>query len=86
MIDGQILYELHFELLLHPPCSPDLASSDYYLFANLPKRDMIPIKRQLLKLKMYFEGLGKSFYKKGIEILEQHWNDCITLEGDYVDE
>ena len=34
----------------------------------------------------YFEAKGKSFYKKGIEILEKRWNECITLEGDYVDE
>ena len=29
---------------------------------------------------------NKSFDKKGIELLEKHWNQCITLEGDYVDE
>ena len=31
------LHELHFELLLHPTYSPDLALSDYWLFAD-PKR------------------------------------------------
>ena len=31
------LYELHFELLLHPPYSPDLAPSDYRLFADLKR-------------------------------------------------
>ena len=34
----------------------------------------------------YFEAKEKSFYKKSIEILEKRWNECITLEGDYVDE
>ena len=34
----------------------------------------------------YFEVKDKSFYKRGIEILEKRWNECITLEGDYVDE
>ena len=29
------LYELHFELLPHPPYSPDLALSAYYLFVDL---------------------------------------------------
>lgn len=28
----------------------------------------------------------KSFYKKGIEMLEKRWADYIALEGDYVDE
>ena len=34
----------------------------------------------------YFEGKDESFYKKGIETLETRWNECITLEGNYVDE
>ena len=34
----------------------------------------------------YFEAKDKSFYKKGIESLEKRWNDCITMESDYVDE
>ena len=34
----------------------------------------------------YFEVKDKSFYRKGIEMLEKAWNECIILEGDYVDE
>ena len=34
----------------------------------------------------YFESKDESFYKKGIEKLEKRWNECITLEGNYVDE
>ena len=34
----------------------------------------------------YFEAKDKSFYKKGIEMLEKHWTDCVAFEGDYVDE
>ena len=34
----------------------------------------------------YFEAKDKLFYKKGIKLLEKYWNQCITLEGDYVDE
>ena len=31
------LHELHFEWLPHPPSSPDLPPSDYWLFAELKK-------------------------------------------------
>ena len=31
------LHELHFKLLWHPPYSPDLAPSDYWLFADLKR-------------------------------------------------
>ena len=34
----------------------------------------------------YFEAKDKLFNKKGTELLEKRWNQCITLEGDYVDE
>lgn len=30
-------HELGYELILYPPCSPDLTPSDYYLFPNLKK-------------------------------------------------
>ena len=36
--------------------------------------------------KVYFKAKDKPFYKKGVELLEKHWNQCIILEGDYVDE
>ena len=81
--------KLH-ELLPHPPYSPDHAPSDYYLFAHLKR--MLQGKRfgsnkeAIAKTKAYFEAKDKSFYKKGIEMLEKRWNECITLEGDYVDE
>ena len=84
------LHELHFELLPHPPYSPDLAPSDYYLFADLKR--MLQGKRfgsneeMIAETEAYFEAKDKSFYKKGIEMLEKRWNECVTLEGDYVDE
>ena len=31
------LDELHFELLPHPPFSPDLAPSDFWVFANIKR-------------------------------------------------
>ena len=34
----------------------------------------------------YFESKDEPFYKKGIEKLEKRWNECVTLEGNYVDE
>ena len=70
------LNELRFELLPHPPFSTDLASSDYYLFADLKK--MLPGKRfysnekVITETNAYFEAKDKSFYKKGIEMLEKH--------------
>ena len=38
-----------------------------------------------METEAYFVTKDKSFYKKGIGLLEKCWNLCITLEGDYVD-
>ena len=83
------LHELDFELFPHPPYSPDLATSDYWLFADLKRMlqgKRFGSKKLILETEMYFEAKDKSFYKKGIILLEKRWNQCITLEGDYVDE
>ncbi|XP_011069200.1 PREDICTED: uncharacterized protein LOC105155026 [Acromyrmex echinatior] len=34
----------------------------------------------------YFEGLDVSYYRKGIEMLENRYTKCIALEGNYVEE
>ena len=59
------LHELRFELLPHPPCFPDLAPSDYYLFADLKR--MLQGKRfasneeVIAEAEAYFEAKDKSF-------------------------
>lgn len=37
IVDMAKINELKFELMPHPPYSPDLTSSDYYLFPNFKK-------------------------------------------------
>ena len=62
------LHKLHFELLPHPSNSPDLAPSDYWLFADLKR--ILQGKRfgsneeVILEAATYFEAKDKSFYKK----------------------
>ena len=84
------LNDLRFELLLHPPYSPRRAPSDFYLFVELKKmlqgERFSPIDKFIAATEAYFVGEDESFYKKGIESLEKRWNDCIAMEGDYVDE
>ena len=80
---------MHFELLPHSYL-PDLTPSDFCLFADLKR--ILQGKRfgsneeVIVETKAYFKAKDKSFYKKGLEILEKRWNECITLEGDYINE
>ena len=48
---------------------------------NAPERE-----RDLAPMKKCIEVKNKAFYKKDIEFLGKWWNQCITLEGDYVDD
>jgi histone-lysine N-methyltransferase SETMAR len=82
------LSDLHYELLEHPPYSPGLAPSDFYLF---PKHKLF-LTGQCFSLNQevtaavegYFVGLTKNHYRDGIMALEHHWDKCISLKGDYV--
>ena len=69
------LHEFHFELLLHSPYSPDLAPSDYYLFAELKRmlqgKQFGSNEEVIAETKAYFKARDKSLYKKGIEMLEK---------------
>ena len=59
-----------------------MVPSNYWLFADLKR--MLQGKRFGSNEEVILET--EAFYKKGIELLEKHWNQCITLEGDYVNE
>ena len=82
------LNELSFELLPRPPYFPGLALSDYWLLADLKKilqgKRFGSNKEVIAETEAYFESKDESFYKIGIEKLKKHWNECITLEGNYV--
>ena len=84
------LHEFHFELLPHRPYSPDLTPSDYFLFADLKRmlqwKTFCSNEEVIAETETYFEVKDKSFYKKDIEMLVKRWNECITLQGDYVHE
>ena len=84
------LDQLRFELVAHPPYSPDLAPSDYYLFPNLKQwlqgKRFRSNEEVIAETEAYFEGLDVLYYRKGIEILENRYTKCIALEGNYVEE
>ena len=84
------LDQLRFELVAHPPYSPDLAPSNYYLFPNLKRwlqgKRFTSNEEVIAETEAYFEGLDVSYYRKGIEMLENRYTKYIALEGNYVEE
>ncbi|XP_045451016.1 histone-lysine N-methyltransferase SETMAR-like [Melitaea cinxia] len=83
------IQETGFELLEHPPYSPDPAPSDFYLFPRLKER--LPGKKfeddseVMAAVEAFWEGQEKEFFSKGILGLEKRWAKCIDLLGDYVE-
>jgi hypothetical protein len=79
----------HYELLEHPPCFPDLAPSDFYLFPKLKLfvagRRFSSNQEAIAAVEGYFADLTKNHYRDGIMALEHRWNKCISLKGDYVE-
>ena len=80
---------LRFELLEHPPYSPDLAPCDYFLFPNLKKwlggKRFESNEDVIAQTNAYFEELPPSYFKDGLNKLEKRWEKCIELNGDYVE-
>jgi len=83
------IHELKFELMPHPPYSPDLAPSDYYLFPNLKKwlggKRFKSNEEVIEAVNQYFEELDESTFKTGITKLEHRYEKCISVDGDYVE-
>lgn len=83
------LLEIEFQLVSHPPYSPDLAPSDYYLFPNLKKwlagQRFHSNEEVIADTNGYFADMDKSYYLEGINKLEHRWTKCISLKGDYVE-
>jgi len=78
-----------YEFLEHPPCSPDLAPSDFCLFPKLKPflagQRFSSNQEAIVAVEGYFADLTKNHYRDGIKALEHRWNKCISLKGDYVE-
>ena len=83
------IHKCKFEQLNHPPYSPDLAPSDYYLFRNLKFHLLGTRFRNDDELKAateaWFEDQIDGFYFKGIDCLKEKWAICIEVKGDYIE-
>jgi len=79
----ETLRDLHYELLEHPPYSPDLAPSDFCLFTKLKNflagERFYSNQEAIAAVEGYFADLTKNHYR------EYRWNKCFSLKGDYVE-
>ncbi|XP_023721222.1 histone-lysine N-methyltransferase SETMAR-like [Cryptotermes secundus] len=83
------IQELQWELLEHPPYSPDLAPSDSHLFGPLKYRlrgkrssDDEDVETEVRK---WQRRKSKDLYAAGFDALAKRRNKCISVGGGYVE-
>lgn len=89
LIALQKIDEIGFELVDHPPYSPDLAPSDYYLFPKLKKhlkgKRFSTNDEAICAVEEWFADQDKDFFLNGLELLYERSAKCVSLKGDYVE-
>lgn len=78
-----------WEILSHPPYSPDLAPSDYHLFpflkAELGGQHFDSREELQQAVHSFFSNQPREFYAQGIKKLATRYQNCIDRGGDYVE-
>ena len=82
------LTSLGFQAMPHPPYSPNLAPSDYYLFHKLNKHLKGRFGSVLEATNAANEWLhhqSEEFYLQGLKKLQDRCHKCIDFLGEYVE-
>ncbi|KAL6418228.1 hypothetical protein ACFW04_012254 [Cataglyphis niger] len=88
LVVRQKLLQFDWDVLPHPPYSPDLAPSDYYLFLSLKNslrgKSFKSISEIKTHLDEYFASKPQQFWKEGIMRLPERWKKVIEQNGSYI--
>ena len=81
------LETLKWEVLFHPPYSPDLAPSDYYLFRSmahgLAQQHFSSHEECKNWLDSWIGSKDQGFFQRGIRMLPERWEKVIASDGQY---
>ena len=88
LMTRQKLLQLGWEVLIHPPYSPDIASSDFHWFWSLQNslngknfNSLEDCKRHLEK---FSAQKDKKFGEDGIMKLPEKWQKLVEQNGEYI--
>jgi len=87
----ETLRKLKWNLLTHPPYSPDLAPRDFYLFGRL-KSDLQGMRfadndAVFRTVQEWIRRQPQAFFEKGIiRMLPERWKKCVYSGGRYVED
>lgn len=88
LVTRQKLLQLEWDTMPHPPYSPDLAPSDYYLFRSLQNflDDKSFTSNEEVKNHhdQFFASKDQQFYEHGIMLLPERWRKVLYQNGQYI--
>lgn len=86
---AQVAETCGYKILPHPPYSPDLAPSDFFLFREMKKplrgRRFADNDDVIREVEGWFLGQPGDFYSGGLRQVKRRWEKCVALGGDYVE-
>lgn len=81
------LETLQWEVLPHPPYSPDIAPSDYHLFRSmahgLSEQRFHSFEETEKWVDSWIASKDKSFFRRGIQLLPERWEKVVSNDGQY---
>ena len=88
LMTRQKLLQLDWEVLIHPPYSPDIAPLDFRLFWSLQNslngKNFNSLEDCKRHLEQFFAQKGKKFWEDGIVKLPEKWQKVVEQEGEYI--
>ncbi len=88
-ITKAFLEDFKWQIFPHPPHSPDLAPSDFFLFMGSHEHfagkrfaTTDALQKEVLN---YFENLAAEYCREGLQKIFKRYNKCLNSFGDYVE-
>lgn len=82
------IQELGWELMDHPPYSPDLAPSDFYVFRSLQNylRDAVfnSVEECKNEFNAFLTSRDPQFFDRGYKKWISRWEECVAINGNYI--